>query len=254
MATPDVGDGVHVLLAMDGRLARAERIASHRDRLPGEAHDCFRIDAVCLTRLAVPLITELSYVHQRWTESGGELSVKAIAVHKRGTGVLEGTRRAAVLEALAGEALRVVAGRELIAVTDVPVALAEVNILVEGAVVVIDARRQVVHRSRLERIRRSRQRYQNGITGQVALSIVIEEEEQLVFLYRSTNVAAELVEVISRLQRKWPASALSKCPLQAVDGIVGVQSAIAEELEGRAVIRVGSRFGNDIDHSSAGSS
>ena len=62
--SPNVGDGIRVLLAVDGGLTRAKRVASHRERLPGEAHDPFGIDAVRLARLAVPLITELRYIDQ----------------------------------------------------------------------------------------------------------------------------------------------------------------------------------------------
>ena len=53
--------------------------------------------------------------------------------------------------------------------------------------------------------------------------------------------------MVSRLKRQSLASALSKCALQAVDRIIGVQSTIAEELECRAVKRVRSRFGNHVD-------
>ena len=58
--------------------------------------------------------------------------------------------------------------------------------------------------------------------------------------------------MISRLQWKWPASALRESALQAVDGIVGVEPTIAEELERGSMVGVRSRFGDDVDHGSAG--
>src|SRR5438105_4715936 len=53
--------------------------------------------------------------------------------------------------------------------------------------------------------------------------------------------------MVAGLQRKRLAGALSKCALQAVDRIIGVQSTVAEKLEGSSVVRVGSRFGNHVD-------
>ena len=136
--------------------------------------------------------------------------------------MLESARSATVFESLSSEALGVVARRELIAVADVPIALSQVNILVEGAVVIIDSRIQIVDRRNLIRSDWRGQRYQNGIAGNVALTVVVEEEEEFILLHGSTKVAAKLIEVIAGLQRKGPPSALRKRALQAVDGIIGI--------------------------------
>src|SRR3954471_21945195 len=165
--------------------------------------------------------------------------------------MLGGAGGTAVLKALSGETLRVIAGGELIAVAEVPIALAEVHILVKGTVVVVDAWREVIHRRRLSSVYRSWQRDQDGVAGDRSLSVIIEEEEQLVLLYRTADVSAELVEVIPRLDRQSLARVLRERSLQAVDGIVCVQSTVAEELERRSVIGVRSRFGNHVDDGAA---
>ena len=136
--------------------------------------------------------------------------------------MFESACSATVFESLPSEALGVVARRELIAVADVPIALSQVNILVEGAVVVIDSRIQVVDRRNLTRSDWRGQRYQNGIAGDVALTVVVEEEEEFILLHGPTKVAAKLIEVIAGLQRKCAACALGKRALQAVDGIIGI--------------------------------
>src|SRR3954468_9382096 len=165
--------------------------------------------------------------------------------------MLGGAGGTAVLKALSGETLRVVAGGELIAIAEVPVPFAEVHILVEGSVVVVDAWREVIHRRDRSSTDWSWQRDQDGVAGDRALAVIIEEEEQLVLLYRTADVAAELVEVITRLHRQSLARVLCERPLQAVDGIICVQSTIAEELERRSVVGVRSRFGNDVDDGAA---
>src|SRR5438874_4973235 len=218
---------------MNCGFTRAKGVAANKQLLSRELHQCFGIIAVRLTGLAVALIAELRHVYQNGTQRRSELGVEAVTVDQRCAGMLEGARGAAVLQALSGEALGVVAGRELVAVADVPVALAQINVLVKRAVVIVDSRIEVIHRSNLIGSDRRRQRYQNGISGQIALSVIIEEEEQLVLFHRPADVSTELVEVISRLQWKWPASALRESALQAVDGIVRVESTIAKELEGR---------------------
>src|SRR5690349_2942693 len=136
-------------------------------------------------------------------------------------------------------------------IVDVPVALTQVNVLIESSVVIVDARGKIIHRRGLEGVGRSRQGDENGIAAQVALSIVIKEEKYFVLDHRTADVAAELIEVVSGLERKRPSGVLGEGALQAVNRIVCVQAAIAEELECSSVKGIGSRFGNHVDHRSA---
>src|SRR5437016_848462 len=108
------------------------------------------------------------------------------------------------------------------AVVDIPVALAQIYILVEGAIVGIDARGQIVHGSRLCRTDRRRQCDQNGISGYVPLPVVIEEEEDFVLDDRAPDIAAELVEVVAGLKRGGLAGGEIGGSLQVVDRIVRV--------------------------------
>ena len=162
---------------MDGRLTRAEGVASDKDLLSGEFYESFGIVAVCLPRLTVPLIAELRDVDDGGAQRGRELRVEAVAVHQRSAGVFEGASGTTVLESLPGEALRIVSGGELIAIADIPIALAQIHVLIESAVVIVNAGREIVHRCGLSGTDRRGQRYQNGIAGDVALSVVIKEEE-----------------------------------------------------------------------------
>ena len=59
-----VGQRVGILLPMDGRLTRAEKISPHRKQRRSLFDTCFRQVAVGLAWLAVNLITESAHVHQ----------------------------------------------------------------------------------------------------------------------------------------------------------------------------------------------
>src|SRR5581483_730549 len=79
--------------------------------------------------------------------------------------------------------------------------LAQINVLVEGAVVRIGPRGQIIHGSRLKSIDRRGQSDENRISRVVPLSVVVEEEEGAVFDDGTTQVSAKLVEVVPRLER-----------------------------------------------------
>src|SRR5260370_22147453 len=66
------------------------------------------------------------------------------------------------------------------------------------------------------------------------------------------DVSGKLVEMVAGSYGKRPAAGNRRRLLQAVDRIVGVHPAVAEEFERSAMKFIGSRFGNNINHSSAG--
>jgi hypothetical protein len=65
-------------------------------------------------------------------------------------------------------------------------------------------------------------RQKNQIGQRVALTVVIEKEKQFFADDGTPDVSAELIKVIGRL---WAA-------VDFVDGVVGIQAPIAEELKG----------------------
>src|SRR5205823_5833045 len=78
----------------------------------------------------------------------------------------------------------------------------------------------------------------------ITLSVVIEEEEHLILLDGTTDVAAELIIVIRALG--------------GTDAIVfptvGIQRLVAEKFKQRTVKGVGAALGDHVDHAAAGAS
>src|SRR5713226_8626602 len=74
------------------------------------------------------------------------------------------------------------------------------------------------------------------------LPVVIEEKEVLVLDQRSAECAAKLVHMEGLA---WNAA-------RVVDPSVGVQVAVAEDLEGRTVELIGAGLGYHVDHRAAG--
>lgn len=207
---------------MNCGLARTERITANRQRLSGETHQSFRIDAVRLARFAVALIAKFRNIHQSRTQRGSELNVETVAIYQRSACVLEDAAGTTILQALTSKSLRIVARGKLIAVAEIPVAFSEIDVLIKSAIVVVDARCKVVHCRSLEGIDRSGQRDENLIATDIALAVVVEEEKHFVFYDRTSDIAAELVEVVSRLEWQQLPGILSERALQAVDRIIGV--------------------------------
>src|SRR5262245_61828523 len=116
----------------------------------------------------------------------------------------------------------------------------QINILIEGAIVSAGASSQVIHGGSLICVERCGQSHQDRVACVVSLAVVIKEEEGMVLHNRSADVSAKLVEVITRLQRSRPAGRKSRCQLEIIDGIVGVERTVAEELECGAMERVAS--------------
>src|SRR5215510_12132193 len=106
----------------------------------------------------------------------------------------------------------------------------QINILIEGAIVSAGASSQVIHGGSLICVERCGQSHQDRVACVVSLAVVIKEEG-MVLHNRSADVSAKLVEVITRLQRSRPAGRKSRCQLEIIDGIVGVERTVAEELE-----------------------
>src|SRR5215510_15296745 len=120
------------------------------------------------------------------------------------------------------------------------VCFSQINILIEGAIVSAGASSQVIHGGSLICVERCGQSDQDRVACVVSLAVVIKEEEGMVLHNRSADVSAKLVEVITRLQRGRPASSEGRSQLEIVDGIVGIQAAVAEEFECVAMERIGS--------------
>ena len=76
----------------------------------------------------------------------------------------------------------------------------------------------------------------------VPLSVIADEEEQLVALDRSTESPAELVEMV----RAFP------CPGSVVDQRIGIQTFVPVKLECSSVEFIGATAGDDVDHAPAG--
>src|SRR5262249_37941826 len=135
--------------------------------------------------------------------------------------MFKGTAGAAVLLCLSGEALRIVSRGDLIIGVKLVIDLAEINILIEGAVVIADAWLQVIYGRYLIGSGRRGQSDQHGISGRIPLAVVVEKEEKMVLDDRTAHAAAKLIEVVSGLQRRRSALRKIDRALQAVDGVVG---------------------------------
>src|SRR5262249_19574453 len=152
-----------------------------------------------LAGLIVTLIAESKDIDQIRIQRGGELHIKSVGIHERSAGMFKGTAGPAVLLCLSREALRIVSRGDLVIGVQLVIDLAEISILIEGAVVVADAWLQVIDRRDLICCGRRRQSDQHRISRGVALAVVIEKEEEMVLDDGTAHAAAKLIEMVSRL-------------------------------------------------------
>ncbi len=150
--------------------------------------------------------------------------------------MLGGAGGAAVLEIGTLEALAVVADAHVVVVIDAPVDFPEIDVLVEAGDVGLAASEQVLSGRGLGRGDRRGKAEADRDADVVALAVIVEEEEQLVLEDGAADVSAELVVVISGLDGSGGAEAVAEeGQLLAVDLIVCVEAAIAEELKDGSV-------------------
>src|SRR2546425_9810816 len=155
--------------------------------------------------------------------------------------MLEGVEAPDVLEVCAGEALAVDAHGHKLIRSQMPIRLAQVNVLVKPARPGGVPRLEIAASSRHVRVcRRSGAAAdrKDKIRRSVPLPVIIEKEKELVLPHRAAYVSPELIEVIRLFG---PALGLG-------DGIEGVQRAVTIEFEPRTVERIRAGFCDHVDH------
>src|SRR5207302_4134622 len=82
----------------------------------------------------------------------------------------------------------------------------------------------------------------------VARSVIVKEEENLILLDRAPEIAAELMVVITGPDRRGMTRSQGEAAVQVVDGIARVETAVAEKLKCRAVEAIAAGFGYDVGY------
>src|SRR6202171_5857211 len=132
MAAFDPGEDIAKLAALDVGEAGTKEVPSDGELQLAVIEDgSFGICAIGLTRLVIANIGGAEFIDEAGRKRGSKLSGEGIGNNDGGAGVFEGVRGAAIFEVCAGETLTIDAhGQKFIGI-DMPVRLAEINILIE---------------------------------------------------------------------------------------------------------------------------
>src|SRR3989441_7715595 len=159
--------------------------------------------------------------------------------------MLEGVEAPAVLQVRSGEALAVDAHGHKLIRSQMPICLAQVNVLVNPARPGGVPRLEIAASSRHVRVcRRSGAAAdrKDKIRRSVPLPVIIEKEKELVLDHGAAYVSAELIEMIRLL----------RLALRLGDGVEGVQRAVTIEFESRTVERIRAGLRDHVDHGAPG--
>ncbi len=246
MAAFDPGEDVGKLAALDVGEARAKEIPADGELQLATIEDgSFGIGAIGLTRLIITNIGGADLIDEARRKRGSKLSGDGIGSDVGSAGVFEGVGGTAIFEVRASETLTIDAhGQKFIGI-NVPVRLAEINILIEATRPGGAARQQIGASSGDIGVSGRRGTSADGkyqILSNVALSVVVKKEEKAALQNRAAKIPAELVEMVGLLG----------ATLSFGDGIGGIETAVAEELETGSMKLIGAGFGDHIDYGAAG--
>src|SRR5262249_20245580 len=241
-----------------------------QDLLPPIADDGFGRVAVRQSRLAVACKLRAELIEQTRSEGRVERDGDGICSYQTIAAVFLRIGCAAVFQVRAGEVLAIVTKIETVGRIELQVHFAEIYILIELPYVVNGQRQESISTRDGCRIGRiGIRKWVDDVGLRVALPVIVEEEEGAFFFDRTTEVAAELMEMIGRFiaatddgvrrvtepetvrDERGP-SARKVFQTCVIAQAVGIERSIAEKVEGRSVEFICSGLGDHINCATGG--